>query len=191
LAVPHDRLHRAIVFTLPPGRSSEIRKEDTMKRFIMLIGAMLLAALPSSAAANPPDIQMPTVSVVVVDTTTCPFPIEESVEAHLVIATFYDHEGNAIRMIRKVSAKITILNAATGVTASAMQTNLYDTELATGDRVQAGLRFHVHVPGVGVILLDAGRVILSGGVVVFEAGQHQLGDGDTDEFCAYLATPQS
>ena len=44
--------------------------------------------------------------------------------------------------------------------------------------------------GAGVVLLDAGRLILDieTGDVVFEAGQHELLNGSVDAFCGYFAS---
>lgn len=53
-----------------------------------------------------------------------------------------------------------------------------------------GLFWHVVVPGVGVVLLDAGFEIIDfnreNPLVVRRAGKHQWLDGDFDAFCAAL-----
>ena len=54
--------------------------------------------------------------------------------------------------------------------------------------IRVGLRNAYHVPGAGVVLLDAGRLIfdVETGDVVFEAGQHELLNGSVDAFCGYF-----
>jgi hypothetical protein len=59
--------------------------------------------------------------------------------------------------------------------------------LSTGETTTAGLRFHAYVPGGGVVLLDAGRLVVADGEIVFEAGPHQLIRGDVEQFSAFLA----
>ena len=58
-------------------------------------------------------------------------------------------------------------------------------------KVEMGLRNAYRVPGAGVVLLDAGRVVidLATDDVLFEAGQHQFLEGDADAFCSYFAGP--
>ena len=58
-------------------------------------------------------------------------------------------------------------------------------------RLELGLRNAYRVPGAGVVLLDAGRVVidLATDDVLFEAGQHQFLEGDADAFCSYFADP--
>ena len=52
-----------------------------------------------------------------------------------------------------------------------------------------GLRFRVAFPGLGVVLLDAGRIVFDAdGNVVFEAGPHQIVNEDFAEFCAAFAS---
>lgn len=54
----------------------------------------------------------------------------------------------------------------------------------------AGLQYHLNIPGVGVVLIDAGTVIFDpDGNIVFEAGKHQVEDGEFEEICAALADP--
>jgi hypothetical protein len=50
----------------------------------------------------------------------------------------------------------------------------------------AGLQYHLMIPGMGNVLLDAGRTVYSGvtGTFVFLAGPHQVANGDTSGLCA-------
>jgi hypothetical protein len=53
-----------------------------------------------------------------------------------------------------------------------------------------GLRFRAVFPGVGAVLLDAGRVVfdLATGEVLFEGGPHQVVHEDFEAYCAEFAS---
>jgi hypothetical protein len=58
-----------------------------------------------------------------------------------------------------------------------------------GQTASVGMRFRVAFPGLGVVLLDAGRIVFDAdGNVVFEAGPHQVFNEDFTEFCAAFAS---
>ena len=61
-------------------------------------------------------------------------------------------------------------------------------DLEEGTESDVGLRFRVIFPGLGVVLLDAGRVVFDAdGNVAFEAGPHQIVNEDFAAFCAAFA----
>ena len=59
----------------------------------------------------------------------------------------------------------------------------------TGLNSSGGLQYRLMIPGLGHVLLDAGRTIYDAqtGELVFAAGPHQVADGDTSELCAAFA----
>jgi hypothetical protein len=50
------------------------------------------------------------------------------------------------------------------------------------------LVFHVNVPGAGIVLIDAGRVVFdeATGEVIVVSGPHQALEGDFSAICAAL-----
>lgn len=154
---------------------------------LAIMTAPLVAA--SAAGARTPDRMFQTFDgLEVTDDTTCPFPFEERVDGHIIRTTFYDNDGNVTRAHVNVFGLIEITNPATGKTLKGIQSNLYDIP-DPSTRVTSGLRFMAHVPGGGVVILDAGRVVTVDGDIVFEAGPHQFVNGDVQEFCGYLGSP--
>jgi hypothetical protein len=65
------------------------------------------------------------------------------------------------------------------------------TSFQDGARLELGLRNTYSVPGEGVVLLDAGRIVIDlvTGEVLFEAGQHEFLEGDAEAFCSFFADP--
>jgi hypothetical protein len=62
-------------------------------------------------------------------------------------------------------------------------------DLPSGEEVtSSGVSYRVTVPGEGVVLLQAGRLVFDeAGEVVFQAGPHQVLNEDTEKLCEALA----
>jgi hypothetical protein len=101
--------------------------------------------------------------------------------------TFYDSEGNVVKSIlSNFDVRYTSTATANGKTLSTNYPLVFITY--TDADIRVGLRNAYHVPGEGVVLLDAGRLILdpATGEVTFEAGQHEIVEGSVDAFCGYF-----
>jgi len=163
---------------------------------------LLLAILPplvlgsmfaTPALAIPPTTEVVTIEdFTSVDTEICDFPITFIEGGRFKITTFYDDEANPVKTIL-TNSNLRYMSSATanGKTLSTNYPLVIITLLEDGTRIELGLRNAYHVPGEGVVLLDAGRVILDPvtGDAVFEAGQHQFLNGSSEAFCSYFAAP--
>ena len=56
-----------------------------------------------------------------------------------------------------------------------------------GGFYEFGLNFHIRLPSGRTVLIDAGKLFFDDGELVFEAGKHQVQDGDVSAFCAELS----
>jgi hypothetical protein len=103
------------------------------------------------------------------------------------VRTFYDREGNIVKTIlSNFNQRFTSTASANGKTLSTNYPLVFITD-DDGADIRVGLRNAYHVPGAGVVLLDAGRLVFDAdGDLVFEAGQHQLLNGSVDAFCGYF-----
>lgn len=162
-------------------------------RFTLALLTLALLALvpPASAQADPTP---PLHSIVDIDRTfidrTCPFPLEEHIEGKQVTTVFFNEQGQPERRLRQiiVSATLTIPGTDTPIAAGVHQAVVFDRDFTSGTVATHGLRLVVTVPGMGVVLLDAGTFVTdAAGNVVFEAGPHQLLHGDVTEFCAAMS----
>jgi hypothetical protein len=157
----------------------------------MLLAVALALAAPASAAA-------PTTTIVVVDDppyvedTLCGFPVTFLDNGTFKLTTFYDDVGDPVKSVATnhrvrytVSATAHGRTLTTNAPAVVIESFEEDTELVLG------LHNAYHVPHHGVVLLDAGRILIDRqtGEAVFTAGPHELFAGDADAFCDFFADP--
>jgi hypothetical protein len=163
-----------------------------MRKSFLALGLVVLPlVLATAALAGPPTTEV----TVIVDSVTVDGDICEDFGFDVTFVengifktkTYYDSEGNVVKTI------LTNSNVRYVSTASAngktLLTNYPLVFITYSDAdIRVGLRNAYHVPGAGVVLLDAGRLILDveTGEASFEAGQHELLNGSVDAFCGYF-----
>jgi hypothetical protein len=153
-----------------------------------LVLGLSLAVIAPAAAAPPEKVVIEDIHIEQVDSTSCDFPFLEVFDGRVTITTFFDDAGNPIRIQFYLPFHGTLTNEATGESVSADQVLQLTLDLEEGTESDVGLRFRVVFPGLGVVLLDAGRVVFdAAGNVAFEAGPHQIVNEDFAEFCAAFA----
>ncbi len=158
------------------------------KWFLALALIVLPLVFAAAALAAPPTTEVTTiVDSITVDSDICDFDVTFVENGTFKTKTYYDREGNEVKTILTNSnVRFTSTASANGKTLS---TNYPLVFITYADReVRVGLRNAYHVPGAGVVLLDAGRLILdpATGEVTFEAGQHELVEGSVEAFCNYF-----
>jgi hypothetical protein len=165
--------------------------EQRVRRVVLcasLVLGLSLAVIAPAAAAPPEKVVIEDIHIEQVDSTSCDFPFLEVFDGRVTITTFFDDEGNPIRIQFYLPFHGTLTNEATGESVSADQVLQLTLDLEEGTESDVGLRFRVVFPGLGVVLLDAGRVVFDAdGNVAFEAGPHQIVNEDFAEFCAAFA----
>ena len=98
---------------------------------------------------------------------------------------FFDQQGDLMRV--QVQTLVNGTATANGITllVHGRENNFYD--LVTGTQMDASLEFRVWLPGLGVVIMDTGRLLFDAqGNVVFEAGPHPALEGDFAALCAAL-----
>ena len=165
-------------------------KNRTMS--VLAILAMLLSlANVSPALADQPSTE---VNVVVdftyTDNALCGFPIVYTENGTFKIKTYYDSEGNPVKLILTNMSRYTESATANGKTLTTNWPASVHYSLENNTVAQVGTRVAYHVPGAGVVLLETGRTVfdLTTGDVLFIAGQHQLIEGSVDAFCSYFGS---
>jgi hypothetical protein len=153
-----------------------------MKKLVMLV-ALLGSTLgfAASASAGAPDVFTVPISDSFVDTDMCgpALPITTTSTGTIRFTTFAN--GDQIR-----HGDITVTLSANGKTVTNDQHfNVFVTDAT---RTVVGAVVTINVPGHGVLLLDAGRLVLGPDGVVFAAGPHGPFYGDVAGLCSYLSS---
>jgi hypothetical protein len=163
-----------------------------MRKWSLALALIVLPlAFAGAALAVPPTTEVTTiVDSVTVDSDICAdfgFDVTFVENGTFKTTTFYDSEGNVVKSIlSNFDVRYTSTATANGKTLSTNYPLVFITY--TDADIRVGLRNAYHVPGEGVVLLDAGRLILdpATGEVTFEAGQHEIVEGSVDAFCGYF-----
>jgi hypothetical protein len=104
------------------------------------------------------------------------------------ITTFFDSAGNPDYARVHEQVQDFFYNSKTGEGFAETNTVNVVLDLQSPAGKEAGLTYHVTVPGEGVVLLEAGRLVVDeAGNLVLEAAPHQLLHEDTDKLCDALA----
>jgi hypothetical protein len=98
---------------------------------------------------------------------------------------FFDRQGNPVRV--QVQTSVNGTASANGITllVHGQENVFYD--LIQGTQMDASLEFRVWLPGLGVVIMDQGRLLFDAdGNVTFEAGPHPALASDFTQLCAAL-----
>lgn len=133
-----------------------------------LLGVVALLALVVPAVAQRPVTQTVTDSGTFVVAENCPggYDVVITWNNTIRMTTFYDAAGEIVRVVSHVDGSGTISNSVTGYTLEGGSPTVETTwmrprnpGLDSGDTVKVGLYLKNTVPGEGIVLLDAGRVV--------------------------------
>jgi hypothetical protein len=133
-----------------------------------LLGVVAFLALVLPAAARPPVTETVTDSGTFVVAENCPggYDVVIAWNNTIRMTTFYDAAGEVVRVVSHVDGNGTISNSVTGYTLEGSSPSIETTwmrprnpGLDSGDKVTVGLYLKNTVPGKGIVLLDAGRVV--------------------------------
>ena len=154
-----------------------------------LVLVSLMTFLPvSTASADAPVIEGPFHEEVSFMVTDCgSFQVIDYFVGDWTRTLFYDEAGNLDYYRVQLSGTDTLTNSVTGKAYSGYAHAVTTRDLVEGTRTDAGIYWHITVPGMGAVFLDVGRIVFQGrGNVIFEAGPHQEIDGDFTALCAAL-----
>lgn len=117
------------------------------------------------------------------------FTTTEQFTVTRTVRQFYDANGNLVREVRYISFVGSATNDVTGESLPVNGVRIITLNFVAGTFTETGVLRHVTVPGSGLVLQEAGRIVtgLEDEEGLFEAGPHQLFHGDLSAFCAALA----
>jgi len=148
--------------------------------------AVALFALTQLVLAAQPQFRTFHFNRTIIDTQLCGFPIEVHDEGQVRLAFHLDKAGN-IEWVNVTTSnyRITLTNRANGISLwTPSPEHIIETAF---DTTNTGLVVRFVLPRVGLLALDAGRVIFNNNGDVTVAGPHMLLEGDVGALCATLA----
>jgi len=150
---------------------------------VALVGA-------ATAAATPPTTTSASIHRSFPHYLACDgFWIDGEFDLQRTTTTFYDDQGTPVRIVSHVHADGTLSNPLTGKSLPDSGDFKVTVDLATSETTTEGKTNVATSPGDGVVYQVVGRLVLSSGEIVFEAGPHDDADGTYDALCSYLASP--
>lgn len=163
-------------------------------RFLVVVAASVigvvstLAGAPTQALATPPEIfRFPVEDrgVLQPESRVCGFPIMLEESGEIRVHVHYDAEGSPIRI--NVWGHSTGVLSANGIQVRVFKNDHKFFDLRNQTVTSSGVFFRWSAPGLGVVLMDRGRLVWnSDGDLIFEAGQQPGGHGEFDVICAVL-----
>jgi hypothetical protein len=125
------------------------------------------------------------------------FTVSYRYEVRRTITEFVDNDGNVLREVIEAHFVGTATNDITGNVLSVAGERHIVWDFGAGTWTETGTLRHTTVPGLGVVLLQSGRIVyplpavpqpdVIPKVELFMAGPHDVFEGRYADFCAALA----
>jgi hypothetical protein len=172
------------------------------RRFLAIASLTSVIAVSSALAGGQPEASATTPStghfpieehfaVLEPESTVCGFPISLDFTGQGTFQVFFDSLGNPIRL--NVLEHSTGTLSANGVELQFASSDNKFFDLQNQALAEVGLVFRYSGPGVGIVLMDRGRLVWNVddngemvGTPTFEAGPHPGLHGDPGSLCAAL-----
>jgi hypothetical protein len=172
------------------------RGEKTM-RTVAVAGFVLLACVLSGAAgATSTKQEVFDVDVAFPIDDVCPFTVEEHQQGSFKETSFYRDDTLVKTIVTNIHGPyvLTWTNLSNGKSVTThsqtfVGTLRFDAEGNVISATTNGIILHFAVPGIGVLSLDVGHLILVDGEPVFVGGPHDILEGNVGALCDYLADP--
>jgi hypothetical protein len=156
--------------------------------FLTGLVALMALAVVSPALADQPETA--TFNFTVTDNLlqSCDgFDIIENAVIQIKETSFFDKDGNRVRITAHVKYTGTLTNSATGTSVTdGPDTIQVIVDVQDGTERWAGIAFSINLPGEGIIVLDAGNIIFHPDGSLTVHGPHQVLAGD-NYLCSALA----
>jgi hypothetical protein len=156
---------------------------------LVLLGVLVFASGTLPAAAAAPERSESVLQGTQVLAHCNGFDVIDQYNVTVVTTQFFDQSGAAVEIHLSLQGTDTYVRSDTGraiVQPSHFMARIDRQPLVN---ISTGLQYHLMVPGLGNVLLDAGRTVydFTTGSYIFLAGPHQVVTGDTAGLCAAFA----
>jgi hypothetical protein len=151
-----------------------------------LLAALFALGAISSAAAAPPTTSTFSQQGTQLLADCGSFQVFDDYVGTVGQTIFYDNDGNPVEVHLAINGTDTYRQSVTGQSITMGSHFMVHFDVQTRLISSGGMQYHLLIPGLGHVLLDAGRTVYDGntGTLVFSAGPHQVATGDTSGLCA-------
>ena len=160
-----------------------------MRRRLLLLLLALCVVPAAVAQAGAPTVVVDGAPFEHVESEPCGFDITFTDFGTYKVTTFYDRDGNPLRSVVTNARRYQASATANGKTLVTNYPLVVVTSTVDGTRIELGLANAYHIPGGGMLMINAGRLVLDDATreVIRESGNHDVVEGDVDAFCDYFA----
>ena len=151
----------------------------------LALSGILLIAQPASA--TPPSVETFHDEGEFVFEDCGTFLLTETFTVDVRVTTFFNAQGDAVRVAEHINFVGVITNSDSGNTYRDPGHHQFITDLTTGLTTVVGVVFNTPVPGLGPVLHDAGKIVFDeNGEVSFVGGPHTVFFGTNPDPCTVL-----
>jgi hypothetical protein len=159
-------------------------------RRLLLLAALALSSIlliVQPASATPPVVETFHEEGEFVFADCDAFQLNETFTQDVRVTTFFNAQGDAVRVAIHVDFVGVITNSASGNTYPDLGHQQIVEDLTTGVTTFVGLVFMTPVPGLGPVLHDTGKVVFdANGDITFVGGPHTVLFGTNPDPCTVL-----
>lgn len=158
--------------------------------FMLALVALLMFLPFSAASAEGPAVEGPLHFHGTDVLSDCgSFQVLDVYDSTEIFRWYYDQGGNLVKIVGQNWGTDTFTNSVTGKAYPMSFHNniLIDYSQSPRRLANIGVIYRLILPGAGAVVLDIGRLVFQrGSGLIFEAGPHQIIDGDVNALCAAM-----
>lgn len=165
-------------------------KQNIVRLFVLgILLAMVAFVFVSTAAALEPTHQRFEATRQIDPFVTCSgFNVIGYFSVERDDVTFFNSSDTPIEMVIHVHFVGTLTNSVTGKSLSDDGNRIITFDLLNNTLTDTGLNLKVVVPGQGIVVIDAGRIVIdAAGNITAEAGPHDLFNNTLQPLCSALS----
>jgi hypothetical protein len=163
-------------------------KNKKLYSFVLCVVSALLAVVPvTTVLAAEPSVQTFHEEGTFVAADCGNYLALETFAQNTKETTFFDQNGNPVKLQVNATFNGILTNSVTGQTLRDSAHYSVMIDLQTGAEANVGLLYGITVPGEGMAVLDAGKIVFdAGGNLTFEGGPHHFFHEGETLICAAL-----
>ena len=155
-------------------------------RAVLVVSIVVAALMGGSAYAAPPERHSLSYDDSFETSDICGFPLRFEWIGTGYGTVFVNADGEFVRQLDRIRETLIVMNPETHEALSGH--DAYQLSGTEESLTRTGSWFHLGAPGMGIVLRDVGRIVVTDGEITALSGRHQWITGDLDALCDALAS---